>query len=116
MQEKPRRKRAVVSRFTEIAFARSLGNALLPMKIGDCAIPAAFTDVQSVDLCADPEVGYRRLWAGLRQTGLDSAPYPGLMVFQEQDAPRRHGSRGGRVLQPVRADAQRLEARPSRVS
>jgi WD40 repeat protein len=82
--------------FAEIAFARSLGKALLPLKIGDCTIPAAFTDVQKVDLRADPEAGYRRLWAGLRQAGLDPAamfdwdgsrpPYPGLMVFQEQDA------------------------------
>jgi WD40 repeat protein len=82
--------------FAEIAFARSLGKALLPLKIGECTIPVAFKDVQSVDLRADPEAGYRRLWAGLRQAGLDPAamfdwdgsrpPYPGLMVFQEQDA------------------------------
>jgi WD40 repeat protein len=82
--------------FAEIAFARSLGKALLPIRIDGCAIPSAFTDVQTIDFRADREQGYQRLWAGLRQAGLDPAgmfdwdgsrpPYPGLMVFQEQDA------------------------------
>src|SRR5690606_7554062 len=53
-------------------------------------------DTQVVDLRADPEDGYARLWRGMRGTGLDPAdsfaweggraPYPGLAPFQAADA------------------------------
>src|SRR6266536_4562501 len=82
--------------FAEIALARCLGKALMPIKVGDCVIPSTFTDVPLIDFRRDREQGYQRLWAGLRRAGLDPAemfdwdgsrpPYPGLMVFQEQDA------------------------------
>jgi hypothetical protein len=82
--------------FVEIALARFLGKALVPIQVDDCVIPSTFTDVQLIDFRRDREQGYQRLWAGLRRAGLDPTemfdwdgsrpPYPGLMVFQEQDA------------------------------
>ena len=51
---------------------------------------------QVLDLTANPEDAYRRLWLGLKRAGLDPAnafdwdntrpPYPGLLAFQEKDA------------------------------
>jgi WD40 repeat protein len=82
--------------FAEIALARFLGKSLMPIRVDDCVIPSTFADVQLIDFRRDREQGYQRLWAGLRRSGLDPAemfdwdgsrpPYPGLMVFQEQDA------------------------------
>jgi hypothetical protein len=82
--------------FAEIALARFLGKALMPIQVDDCIIPSTFADVQLIDLRRDREQDYQRLWAGLRRAGLDPTemfdwdgsrpPYPGLMVFQEQDA------------------------------
>src|SRR5262249_55367628 len=86
-----------------LALARSLGKVLLPLRIDDCVIPSAFTNVQLIDFRTDRERGYQRLWSGLRRAGLDPAemfdwdgsrpPYPGLMVFQEQDAAVYFGRR-----------------------
>lgn len=82
--------------FTEIAFARSLGKYLFPLKIAPCAVHGPIADTQLIDLTANPEEGYKRLWRGLIRAGLDPldyfqwdskrSPYPGLRAFQEEDA------------------------------
>lgn len=82
--------------FVEIAHAKALGKHIFPVKIADCAIDPVLTSRQVLDLTADPEEAYGRLWRGLKAAGLDPAksfqwdrnrpPYPGLLAFQEEDA------------------------------
>src|SRR5690606_31475439 len=67
-----------------------------PVLIGECTLRPLLADTQVVDLRADPEDGYARLWRGMRGAGLDPAdsfawesgraPYPGLAPFQAADA------------------------------
>jgi hypothetical protein len=83
--------------FVEITHARALGKALFPVKVGDCEIEAPLQTVQVVDLTVQPEEGLYRLSRGLKAAGLDPAgcfdwdgsrpPYPGLLAFEEPDAP-----------------------------
>lgn len=82
--------------FAEITHAKSMGKALLPLKIDDCEIDPVLTSRQVIDLTRDPEAGWERLRRGLVVAGLDPAdafdwqgdrpPYPGLLSFQEEDA------------------------------
>ena len=81
----------------EITHARALGKALFPLKVADCEIPAPLQRVQVVDLTVRREEGLARLSRGLKAAGLDPAgsfgwdgcrpPYPGLLAFEEDDAP-----------------------------
>lgn len=82
--------------FMEITHARALGKHLFPVKIEDCDIDGVLTDRQVIDLTADKEQAYTRLFRGILAAGLDPAdafdwdgsrpPYPGLLAFQEDDA------------------------------
>ena len=82
--------------FMEITHARALGKHLFPVKVEDCDVDAVLTDRQVIDLTADKEKAYARLWRGILAAGLDPAdafdwdgsrpPYPGLLAFQEEDA------------------------------
>ena len=82
--------------FAEITHARALGKRLFPVVIGECSLRPLLLDTQVVDLRADAEEGYARLWRGMRSAGLDPAdsfawdggraPYPGLAPFQAADA------------------------------
>ena len=82
--------------FAEITHARALGKQLFPVIIDPCELRPVLLDTQTVDLRPDPEVGYARLWSGMRSAGLDPAdsfdwdvhrsPYPGLKSFQAADA------------------------------
>lgn len=82
--------------FAEITHARALGKRLFPVLIGECTLRPLLLDTQVVDLRADAEDGYARLWRGMRDAGLDPtdsfawdsgrAPYPGLAPFQAADA------------------------------
>lgn len=82
--------------FAEITHARALGKRLFPVVIGECNLRPLLLDTQVVDLRADAEEGYARLWRGMRSAGLDPAdsfawdsgraPYPGLAPFQADDA------------------------------
>jgi len=82
--------------FAEIAYARAQDKHLFPVKVAPCVTSPLFADTQIIDLTADPEEGYHRLWLGLRLAGLDSAsvfdwdgqrrPFPGLESFEEKDA------------------------------
>jgi WD40 repeat protein len=82
--------------FAEIMQARSMGKALLPVRIDDCTIDAVVTDHQCIDMTTDKEAAYERLGSGLLAAGLDPEaafdwdgsrpPYPGLLSFREDDA------------------------------
>ncbi len=83
--------------FMEITHARALGKALFPVRIDDCEMDGLLTDRQVVDFTRRREEGYGRLFRGILKAGLDPAdspewdssrpPYPGLLTFQEEDAP-----------------------------
>ena len=82
--------------FAEITHARALGKRLFPVVVGECTLRPLLRDTQVIDLRADAEDSYARLWRGLRAAGLDPAdsfawdgaraPYPGLAPFQAADA------------------------------
>jgi formylglycine-generating enzyme required for sulfatase activity len=82
--------------FAEIAYARALGKQLFPVKVAPCTITPLLADTEMIDLTADPDEAYLRLWSGLRIAGLDAAsvfdwdgqrqPFPGLESFEENDA------------------------------
>lgn len=82
--------------FAEITHARALGKRLFPVLIGACTLRPLLLDTQAVDLRADAEDGYARLWRGMLAAGLDPAdsfawdsgraPYPGLAPFEAADA------------------------------
>lgn len=82
---------------SEVAIASNLGKSLFPVQIGPCTAPSLLRKVQITRLTEDPEEGFHRLARGLAEAGLDPKdifqwdpkrlPYPGLMAFQEKDAP-----------------------------
>jgi len=82
--------------FAELVLARERNKAIFPVKVQPCEADGVFSDIQHIDLTADPDKGYERLWIGLLEGGLDPldvfqwdpkrSPYPGLMAFQEADA------------------------------
>ena len=87
--------------FAEIALARMEGKDLFALKIdpfgADARMPSILTEDQYIDLRADPEAGYQRLWNGFEVKGIvpqearqlppGQPPYPGLRAFEEADAP-----------------------------
>jgi len=82
--------------FAEIALARLLGKPVFPIVIQAAEHHPLLGDTQHIDLTRGEEAGLERLWAGLRQAGLDPRasfawdstrpPFPGLAAFSEQDA------------------------------
>lgn len=82
--------------FVEMAYARSLGKPVFPVRIDDAAIDSIAGDTQAIDFTRDQDEAYQRLFVGLAAAGLDPAsvfpldpkrpPYPGLLAFEEQDA------------------------------
>jgi WD40 repeat protein len=81
--------------FLELGLARSLNKPIFPLRLEGDARLELLDDAQWIDL-AEGERAYARLWAGLKQAGLDPAysfawdptrrPYPGLEPFSPQDA------------------------------
>jgi WD40 repeat protein len=81
--------------FAEISLARSLHKPVFPLRLEAGVRLDLLDDVQWIDL-SDGETAFARLWAGLRQAGLDPAdpfawdptrsPYPGLESFTGDDA------------------------------
>jgi energy-coupling factor transporter ATP-binding protein EcfA2 len=81
--------------FAEVSLARSLNKPIFPLRLEGDARLELLDDAQWIDL-SEGERGYARLWAGLKQAGLDPAesfawdptrrPYPGLEPFAPQDA------------------------------
>ena len=82
--------------FAELAFARSDGKPIFPLRIEGEAGHVLIADTQWTDLGADKEEGYRRLFRGMKDFGFDPestfdwsagrSPYPGLSAFEEADA------------------------------
>ena len=82
---------------SEVAIASNLGKSLFPVQISPCTAPSLLRKAQITRFTEDPEEGFRRLARGLAEAGLDPKdifqwdqkrpPYPGLMSFQERDAP-----------------------------
>jgi hypothetical protein len=82
--------------FAEITHARSLGKDVFPVKIAPCDVRPILTRLQFVDLTAPDPTAYARLKRGLGQVlgardlvpwDGSRSPYPGLLAFQEADAP-----------------------------
>src|SRR5262245_32888175 len=81
----------------EAWIASNLGKSLFPVRIGPCGLTQMLRSFQAIDLTIDPDDGFQRLARGLAEAGLDPKdifqwdstrpPYPGLMAFQEADAP-----------------------------
>ena len=96
--------------FAEMVQARERGKAIFPVKVQPCEAGGVFSDIQHIDLVAQPEDGYRRLRIGLLERGLDPQdvfdwapkrpPYPGLSAFQEADAAVFFG-RGEEILKTL---------------
>ena len=84
---------------SELAIASNLGKSLFPIRLGTAPLPRLLGEFQAIDLTVtDPShEGWERLARGLLAAGLDPEdtlqrdgkrpPYPGLMAFQEADAP-----------------------------
>ena len=107
--------------FAELVQARERGKAIFPVKVQPCEAGGVFSDIQAIDLTAEPEEGYRRLRIGLLERGLDPQdvfdwdpkrpPYPGLLAFQEADAAIFFG-RGEEILKTLETlDALRRQGR-----
>lgn len=82
--------------FAEIAFARSEGKPIFPIRVDAVKLPPQLADVQVIDLHAGEEEWHRRMARGLNCAGLDPSvihswdpkrsPFPGLTSFEERDA------------------------------
>jgi len=76
--------------FAEFIYAKVLGKEVFPIKIAPCALRPLLTELQVIDLTENKEQGYRRLRAGLEAGKVYASGarplYPGLAVFQEEDA------------------------------
>lgn len=86
--------------FAEVALARMNGKHVFTLLIDGLSeatvLPPMLTEQQCIDLRREPEVGFRRLWRGLREKGIEKSeardwnprdpPYPGLLAFDEPDA------------------------------
>lgn len=107
--------------FAELVQARERGKAIFPLKVQPCDASGVFSDIQQIDLTAQPEDGYRRLKIGLLERGLNPMdvfdwdprrlPYPGLMAFQEADAAIFFG-RGEDILKTLETlDGLRCQGR-----
>ena len=82
--------------FAEVSYARALGKAIFPVKIGPCEVHQLLQTSQLIDLTARGGDGLDQLGRGFHAAGLDLAgmfdwdgrrsPYPGLFSFDESDA------------------------------
>ena len=76
--------------FAEAVHARSNGKVIIPLKAAACETVSVFPDLEQIDLTRDPEDGYRRLEIALQEVfpwDPQRPPYPGLLAFEEEDAP-----------------------------
>lgn len=81
--------------FAEVVQAKALGKEIFPVKIEPCDPHDLLASRQVIDL-SEGEKAWARLWAGLRQAGLDPndsfdwdvtrPPYPGFDFFGVKDA------------------------------
>lgn len=87
--------------FAEIALARMEGKEVFVLQIdpwsAQTRMPSILTEEQFIDLRAQREDGYLRLWNGFKVKGIipaqarewrpEESPYPGLRAFREEDGP-----------------------------
>ena len=87
--------------FAEIALARMERKPIFALKVNplseDARLPSILTEGQYINLRTNQEEGYQRLWKGFAEAGFEAEmpdtwnpnapPYPGLLAFQERDAP-----------------------------
>jgi hypothetical protein len=76
--------------FAEIAHCKALGKEILPIRIAGDADHPLLHSIQAIDVAAEGEQAYERLWRRLEGEALwpaDRPPYPGLRAFDERDAP-----------------------------
>ncbi len=107
--------------FAEIALARMEGKHIFTLLADPFSeqtkLPSILTETQYIDLRTNKEDGYGRLWRGFKEKGIEAAearewnpkdpPYPGLLAFQEKDAPiffgrERETDEGVELLNSVR--------------
>lgn len=75
--------------FAEAIIANEKGKRIIPLRMSGCDMPAAFKDVQHVDLFKVPAEGYSRLKTALKDFydwDTKRSPFPGLAAFQKEDA------------------------------
>lgn len=82
--------------FAEAVAAKMQGKELYPLEFEPDSVPVVLKDRQVVRFGRDPAEGLKRLWAGLRRSGLDPRddfawdparePYPGFAALDLQDA------------------------------
>lgn len=80
--------------FAEITHAKALGKYIIPLKINDCKVNSILLGVQLIDGTTNKEEAFKRLASGLLAAGINKQgwdntrpPYPGLLAFEEEDAP-----------------------------
>jgi hypothetical protein len=83
--------------FGEYVHARAIGKRIFPVIETPTSDRRIASDIQSLDLLKDRDGGLEQLARELTQIALDAQggfswdakrpPYPGLMAFQEEDAP-----------------------------
>ena len=81
--------------FAELALARSLSKVVVALRLEREARHPLLKDTQWIDLPAEDEKAFQRLWTSLKSLGLDPrdslawdrrrSPYPGLASFQQED-------------------------------
>jgi hypothetical protein len=82
--------------FAELALARANGKPIFPVAVEPAARHPLLESTQWIDLAAEGETVFARLWSGLKRHGFDPddafawdagrPPYPGLSPFQAEDA------------------------------
>jgi hypothetical protein len=101
--------------FAELVQARDRGKGIFPVKVQPCEAGGVFSDIQHIDLTADPDKSYERLWIGLLESGLDpqdvfdlgsqTAPVSGPLGFS--------GTGRGDLLRAWRGDPQGARSAPT---
>ena len=80
--------------FAEITHARAMGKYIIPLQIDDGALHHLLIGVQAIDATQDEDEAFSRLQRSLDLAGVNKIaweigkpPYPGLLAFQEEEAP-----------------------------
>ncbi|MEV6235437.1 TIR domain-containing protein [Lentzea sp. NPDC051838] len=82
--------------FAELALARSTGKPVFPVRMSSGVTHSLLGDVQWVDVTAEGDLAYTRLWTAMKTMGVDPSssfdwdatrsPFPGLAAYGPADA------------------------------